>query len=1156
MRIQQLQLVRYGKFTDVEVPLPKADHDFHFIVGPNEAGKSTVRSAIAELLFGFPLRSGAMAFLHPQSDLRLGAQLSEGASLLDFHRVKANKNTLRTSTDLALPDSALAPYLGTADRDFFEQMFGLDHAQLVRGGETILDASKEVSQVLFQSAAGIAGLGKVKDALVAEADKLWGPRMSANRTYYAAFVRWEEACKDLKTLTIRTRFWTEAREKLAAVEARIEAAHAEKKTLETKRTQLERVRRLAPTVQTLRARLEEMQQLGEVLELPADASETLSSAEATLSVALTVQQQREQDVDHFQAQRDSISYDANILALKGDVEELEAFGQRVRDHYADLNTHQGEFRRYLGLTRAAAAELGWPDDEEELREALPASLVVRDVQRLVTDHGKLLQGKSTADKAVESRQGDLDAASDELAHTPAGEVSPSLRSALSEMQAFKNTAATQVKLAASVKSAARALEGALAEVGPWVTTMEALRAMVPLSAERLVSLSTERPRLESSCDTANDREVEAQDELDTANLDVKQYAEARHIVTAVEVREARRARDATWSAIKDGATPLAVGASGLDAAITLADERVDTQLDSATEAAELQALLQRVERAELELQQRKATALQKEATLEEFSQRWARLSESLGLAGLELASAQVWFARRDQAIAAAAAHEEKRTELEREVSSAEVAMALLRTRLGEAGLVVPEDAGAAALVAEAEAFIATTEATNTRRNLLAKQIETARVALRRHRADADAATVAYDAWQEAWDAAVTGARLSAYVKSVGDAEEALFKVETVRANLEKAAATKRERIDTMDADLAAFNAMAKAVVARLDTPELADAEARVATRALYQRLRDAEASNQRWVAADESLSAASGQLDEAKKVVERIRAKVAPLLATAGVSTPVEAVPLVERSDRKRRLAADVKLATDALTRDSDGLGLEAVVNEVDSCELTQLSTDLATNADSLDEVQLRLTRLAEERLEAAQEFMAIAGGKDAASAEARRQEALSEMADASERYVRVATAARLLTWAIDRYRDQKQGPMLARAGVIFSTLTIGRYSKLFVDYEKTPLSLSALRTDGRQVEVAGLSVGTRDQLYLALRLAALELHLAQSKALPFVADDLFINFDDERASAGLVALRELSARTQVLFLSHHDHLLPRVKQVFGEGVNVVQLQR
>lgn len=88
------------------------------------------------------------------------------------------------------------------------------------------------------------------------------------------------------------------------------------------------------------------------------------------------------------------------------------------------------------------------------------------------------------------------------------------------------------------------------------------------------------------------------------------------------------------------------------------------------------------------------------------------------------------------------------------------------------------------------------------------------------------------------------------------------------------------------------------------------------------------------------------------------------------------------------------------------------------------------------------------------------------------------------------------------------------------------------------------------------MSEGTRDQLYMALRLAALELHLAKAKALPFVADDLFINFDDERSTAGLQALRDLSTKTQVLFLSHHDHLLPRVQQVFGAGVNVVQLQR
>ncbi|WP_223997586.1 ATP-binding protein, partial [Burkholderia gladioli] len=78
----------------------------------------------------------------------------------------------------------------------------------------------------------------------------------------------------------------------------------------------------------------------------------------------------------------------------------------------------------------------------------------------------------------------------------------------------------------------------------------------------------------------------------------------------------------------------------------------------------------------------------------------------------------------------------------------------------------------------------------------------------------------------------------------------------------------------------------------------------------------------------------------------------------------------------------------------------------------------------------------------------------------------------------------------------------------------------------------------------------------LALRIAALELQLAHKAALPFVADDLFINFDDARSKAGLEALRELSSRTQVLFLTHHDHLLPLVREVFGAGVNVVELQR
>jgi uncharacterized protein YhaN len=53
------------------------------------------------------------------------------------------------------------------------------------------------------------------------------------------------------------------------------------------------------------------------------------------------------------------------------------------------------------------------------------------------------------------------------------------------------------------------------------------------------------------------------------------------------------------------------------------------------------------------------------------------------------------------------------------------------------------------------------------------------------------------------------------------------------------------------------------------------------------------------------------------------------------------------------------------------------------------------------------------------------------------------------------------------------------------------------------------------EVPVEGMSDGTRDQPYLALRIAALEQHFQANGPMPVVADDLLINFDDRRAAAG-----------------------------------------
>ena len=48
MRIRELRLLRYGKFTDRLLALPHAPQDIHLVVGANEAGKSTMRRALSD----------------------------------------------------------------------------------------------------------------------------------------------------------------------------------------------------------------------------------------------------------------------------------------------------------------------------------------------------------------------------------------------------------------------------------------------------------------------------------------------------------------------------------------------------------------------------------------------------------------------------------------------------------------------------------------------------------------------------------------------------------------------------------------------------------------------------------------------------------------------------------------------------------------------------------------------------------------------------------------------------------------------------------------------------------------------------------------------------------------------------------------------------
>ena len=150
-------------------------------------------------------------------------------------------------------------------------------------------------------------------------------------------------------------------------------------------------------------------------------------------------------------------------------------------------------------------------------------------------------------------------------------------------------------------------------------------------------------------------------------------------------------------------------------------------------------------------------------------------------------------------------------------------------------------------------------------------------------------------------------------------------------------------------------------------------------------------------------------------------------------------------------------------------------------------------------------------------------------------------------------TAATLLEAALAELEAEGDDAMLRRIGAAFAALTDGAYVSACSEPGDRGARLFLRAAGGEEVGVEQLSEGTRDQLFLALRLVAIQDHVAGGSALPLLGDDILQTFDDTRAAAAFRVLREFSETVQVVLLSHHPHLVDVARNALPPGALHVQ---
>lgn len=760
----------------------------------------------------------------------------------------------------------------------------------------------------------------------------------------------------------------------------------------------------------------------------------------------------------------------------------------------------------------------------------------------------------------------LAAARDALAKLPpprnADLLKSVLRRAANVSRVEEERAAASVELAA-LESQASAL---LARLPLWQGTLAALEQLAVPASETIDAHETRLAEAERVLARLNEELTGLENEQTRLDQQLDEDSRAGEPPSEAALAEARRRRDEGWRIIRsawldgdidpaevrlftagDGTTAELAGA--FEGAVDLADKTADQlRRDAdrvATRAAQFVRRQNCLDQTAKLAAQREAAVCDRDARLNEWQSLW----RPLGIEPLTPREMRAWE-RKLQALL-------RQAEVIRRQQSAvdtfDTRIANCRRELNRALDVLgePTTQSGETLAAQLE-----------RAQLLADAIDAAAASharltdeaagldrqLESERAKAAAAERELSSWKSRWSAAMAPLGLSADA-TPAQANEILAQLETLFRHLAEAEGL-RERIDGIACEADQFAEETRLLLENLDRGDLLDGKtADQAADALLLEYRQATEDRGRLQTLRKQREGQARQLAESKRAAAEARAVLDALCREAGCDDPAHLPELEERSLRAKELQANERNLHEQLSLLSAGMPLNEFMDEVGRVDGDDLP-------DRLDRFGRRVSELETQRVASLNtitlETKALAdmdAGSAAADAEEDAQGLAAQIAGDVETYVRLRLASAVLRAAIERYREKNQGPVLERASQLFAELTVGSFAGLRADYnEQGDAVLMGVRaTDGRTVSVDGMSDGTADQLYLALRLASLENYLAEHEPAPLVVDDILINFDNRRSLATLRVLAELSRRTQVIFLTHHEHLVAMAREHFDE---------
>ncbi len=1149
MRFLSLHLTAFGPFTDLHLDLSAGHHGLHIIHGPNEAGKSASLRALAALLFGIPA-STTDNFIHDYRALRISASLlhSDG-SRIDLVRRKGLKETLLSPSGNPLPEGALRKYLGGVDENLFSLMFGLNHSGLLRGGEEILRGGGALGEAIFTAGLGATHLRDVLRGLAEEAERLFKPKGSL-QTIAQSITAYKEAKAKLQAATLPPRDWIAEEEALHQATARKLSLDKELRDLSTEKSKIERFRKALPLLAERRELVARRQALGNVRLLTPDFAKT--RRDLTLQRAKLAEQEQAaaRHVAELEEKIHLLRVDSLVLEHELPIVELHERLGGYRKGARDITRLQAE-RSQLHLDAEAMLRDIRPDLDMSHVEVLRLSTAKRSrIRHLAAQSQALDERLARAREDVRRLTERLQDTHARLSQMDSPKDPGPLRSLLAEFRKQGNPEDELNRLLAKLHGESEQASIDLARLGLWQGELLDLEKLPVPSMETVDRYEVAFQQAHNATAQANDRARELDRALSDAERQIEALQLGAPVPTEADLERARNRRALGWILVRrswlEGVTDAEAARQydperplpeAFETSVSEADAVSDRLRREANRVAELASLLAQ-KKQWVELSNRSRSELQKtESQLAALQDAWCAMWEPCGISPLTPKEMRGWIAKKDRLVSAAVA---LRLDSDR--------VQALRLRIdGCVATLVPhlqdltpetriEHHSLEHLLEQGAAVVERIELLLKTRQDLIQTADGLRADLDEANRAAESASHDLSQWRQAWTDAMASLGLPPTTLPI-EASTVIERIEELFKQLDKAESL-ATRVEAAISERQRFEADARALATRL-APEATELPADHITAELHARYqkaaKDAAARSELELQRSYHLDighTARGGLDE-------IAAQLQELCLQAGCRDPEDLDAAEERSQQVLMLQRELESIEKQLLEHSAGATLDTLAHEASLLDPDLLPQRLREISERLETLETERADALAAAVRAQHSLERMDGRADAAEAAEHAQSALARIREDANTYVRLRLAHAILVHEIERYRTENQDPLLQRAGDIFRRLTLGSFASLRADYsEQDEPILVGVRPNGKHVLVSGMSEGTRDQLYLCLRLASLERHATRNEPIPFVVDDILVNFDDRRAKAALQVLEELSRLTQVILYTHHDHLV------------------